>query len=160
MSDRDQLDHVDLKILRILLEDGRASYAYIAKEAKLSDVAVKKRIEKLMSRGVIKKISAQVDRAKLGYPYTFFIELRVDPTEIYSVYRKLSSLPNILEVFIVAGEYPIIAKGVGESLAELKKFVKEVGKFNGVLDIKTAVALEGVEKEFSIPSKIGQRVLG
>ncbi len=155
-----ELDTIDLKILRILLADGRASYAQIAKETKLSDVAVKKRVEKLMARGIIKKISAVVDRKKLGYYYTFFVELRADPSEIYVVYRKLLSFPNIIEVYVVAGEYPIVAKGIGESVDELKRLIKEIGKLEGVIDIKTSVVLEGTEKEITIPSKIGQRVLG
>ena len=155
-----ELDAIDLKILRMLIQDGRVSYAQIAKETKLSDVAVKKRIEKLINRGIIKKVSAIVDREKLGYRYTFFIELRVDPAEIFVVYRKLQSIPNILEVYIVAGEFPIIAKGIGESSSELKRLIQEIGKIDGVIDIKTAVVLEGTEKELSIPSKIGQRVLG
>ncbi|NPA87062.1 MAG: Lrp/AsnC family transcriptional regulator [Candidatus Diapherotrites archaeon] len=155
-----ELDSVDLKILRLLLQDGRTSYAQIAKETKLSDVAVKKRVEKLMSRGVIKKITAILDREKLGLRYTFFIQLRVDPSEIYMVYRKLASLPNVLEVYVVAGEFPIIAKAVGESVEDLKRMISEIGKIDGVLDVKTSVVLEGTEKEISIPSKIGQRVLG
>ncbi len=160
MREREELDHVDLKILRILVENGRASYAYIAKETKLSDVAVKKRIERLMNRGVIKKITAKLSREKLGYRYTFFVELRVDPTEIHQVYRKLASFPSIIEVYIVAGEFPVMAKGIGEDIEELKKLIKEIGKLEGVLDVKTAVALEGTEKDITIPTKISQRVLG
>ena len=160
MVERENLDHIDLKILKILVENGRASYAYIAKETKLSDVAVKKRVERLINRGVIKKITAKLNREKLGYKYTFFVELRVDPTEIYQVYRKLASFPNILEVYIVAGEFPVLAKGIGEDIDELKRLIKEIGKLEGVLDIKTSVALEGIEKDVVIPTKIGQRVLG
>lgn len=155
-----ELDTIDLKILRTLLMDGRASYAQIAKETKLSDVAVKKRIEKLQQRGIIKKISAIVDREKLGLKYTFFVELRVDPSEIYMVYKRLSSFPNIIEVHIVAGEYPLLVKGVGENLNELKHLIDEIGKIDGVVDLKTSVALESNEKGITLPSKIGQRVLG
>ena len=153
------LDPTDLKILRILLSDGRASYAQIAKETRLSDVAVRKRIEKLMARGIIRKITALVDREKLGFRYTFFVEMRADPSEVYSIYKKLQDLPSILEVYVVAGEYPLIAKGIGEDVEELKKIIKEIGKIDGVLDVKTSVVLDGTEKELSIPSKIGQRVL-
>ena len=155
-----ELDAIDLKILRILLSDGRASYAYIAKETKLSDVAVKKRIEKLQQRGIIKRISAVVDREKLGLKYTFFAQLRVDPSEIYMVYKRLSSLPSVVEVHIVAGEYPIMVKGVGENLDELKHLIEEIGKIDGVVDVKTSVVLESNEKGIVLPSKIGQRVLG
>ncbi len=153
------IDPIDIKILRMLINDGRISYSQIAKEVKISDVAVKKRIEKLMGRGIIKKITAVVDRERLGLKYTYYLMLRVEPSHIFPVFKKLSDLVNVLEVSVVAGEYPLFAKMVGESIDEIKKTIKEIGKMEGITDIKTMVALEIEEKTLQIPAKIGQKVL-
>ena len=50
------LDKIDHIILKALLEDGRASFSAIARETKLTDVAIKKRVESLKRRGVIDSI--------------------------------------------------------------------------------------------------------
>ncbi len=155
-----ELDPVDRKILKILVQDGRIPFSYIAKETKLSDVAVKKRVDKLISKGIIKRISAIVDKKRVGFKYTYFALLRVDVSDIQRVMRRLQELPHILEIHQLVGDYPILIKGVGEDIEEVRRFLDELGKIDGVADVKTYISLEEYEKPFVIPLKIGQRVLG
>ena len=42
---RTKIDAIDKKIIERLQEDGRASFSAIAREVKVSDVAIKKRFE-------------------------------------------------------------------------------------------------------------------
>lgn len=62
-----ELDKIDHKILQFLIEDGRASFSHIAREVKLTDVAIKKRIERLRMRGIINSFSAELNLKALGY---------------------------------------------------------------------------------------------
>ena len=61
------LDKVDKLILERLLEDGRASFSQLARETKLTDVAIKKRVERLKMRGIINAFSVDLNLKALGY---------------------------------------------------------------------------------------------
>ncbi|MEK7147729.1 MAG: AsnC family transcriptional regulator, partial [Patescibacteria group bacterium] len=52
--DSRDLDALDLKIIRILSEDGRKSFVEIAKKTGLSSVAIKNRVERLTSQNLLK----------------------------------------------------------------------------------------------------------
>ena len=154
------LDVMDLKIIRSLLRDGRVPYSSIAKELNISDVAVKKRVEKLMARGVIKTIRAELDYGKIGYKYVFFVEVKPEPSEATNIYRRLLEHPAVVEVHFLVGEYPVLAKVLAENVDGIRKFVEWVAKTRGVLDMRTAISLEHDERGVDLPSNIIQSKLG
>ena len=53
------IDKIDISILEIIQQDGRASASEIAKTVKLSIPAVGERIKKLTEKGLINKFPAQ-----------------------------------------------------------------------------------------------------
>lgn len=65
----EEIDDMDKKIIDILINDSSVTMRSIGEVVKLSDVAIKKRIEKLKDRGVIKKFTIIVDRGKVGSLY-------------------------------------------------------------------------------------------
>ena len=54
-----RLDEIDYKILEILRENGRAPYTEIAKAVGLSEAAVRKRVNSMVKRGIIRKFSIE-----------------------------------------------------------------------------------------------------
>jgi len=154
-----ELDEVDVKIIRTLVRDGRASYSYISKEVGLSDVAVKKRVERLMREGVIRKIGAVLDPRGIGYKYVLFLFVRAEPQYFDHIMREVLRLPGCVEGHVVVGEYPLIFKCFSPSVEEMKKVVEVLSSLRGVLDIKSAVSLKTEERELSLPAKVLQGIL-
>ncbi len=154
------IDAIDARILRFLVEDGRTPYSHIAKALNLSDVAVKKRVEKLFQRGVIKAIRAEIDYGRVGYKYTVFVQVKPDPQETPRVFRRIMELPNALEGHIVVGDYAIIVKALAEDVDAIKELLERIGKIEGVLDVRSYVSLESAEKPVEFPAKLAQRTLG
>src|SRR5881394_779891 len=70
------LDELDLRILTLLLRDGRAPASQIAEQVGLSRPAVADRIEKLERQGVIRGTTVVVDPASLGKRITAFVAAR------------------------------------------------------------------------------------
>src|SRR5258705_8248672 len=68
-----ELDATDRKILRILAQDGRASYQAVADEIGLSRPAIMERVKRLEESGYIQGYRVQLDRAKVGLPVTAFV---------------------------------------------------------------------------------------
>src|SRR3989344_3449066 len=101
------LDKVDHKILSLLLEDGRASFSTIASDVKLTDVAIKKRIERLKRRGIINSITADLNLKALGYENPVLVQIRSELSKNRDVIKKLRELDYIIELYQVLGEYNI-----------------------------------------------------
>jgi DNA-binding Lrp family transcriptional regulator len=71
------LDELDMKILKMLADDGRKTTLDIGREAGSSPNTVKYRIKKLLESGVIVAFNAMLDTSVLGYQhYKVFLKLQ------------------------------------------------------------------------------------
>src|SRR3989449_10979035 len=76
MPAKTELDATDRRILRILGQDGRASYQAVADEVGLSRPAIMERVKRLEEAGYIRGYRVQLDRGKVGLPVTAFVAVR------------------------------------------------------------------------------------
>src|SRR5258708_35271660 len=81
MTAKTELDAIDRRILRILAQDGRASYQAVADEGGLSRPAIMERVKRLAESGYIRGYRVQLDRAKVGLPVTAFVAVRTGTTD-------------------------------------------------------------------------------
>ncbi len=154
------LDPMDVKILRQLSEDARTPFSHIARQLNISDVAVKKRVEKLIQRGIIRGFRVDIDLKRVGYNYVVFFEIKPDPAMANTVFQRVLELPDVMEAHILVGDYPILVKAVAETMDDVRRLADTVGKMDGVLDMKSSVALESESKPIDISGRISQRSLG
>lgn len=159
MSGVVSLDKVDHKVIQKLLEDGRASFSSIAKETKLTDVAIKKRVESLIRKGVISSVSANLNYKVLGYENPIFVQMRTDMSKHKDLIKKLQSFDYVLELYQVLGEYNLIAKIVVPSLDSAERFINDLGLIDGISDIKTQLVLSELKKTSALPTQSLQKKL-
>jgi len=76
MTAKTELDATDRRILRILSQDGRASYQAVADEVGLSRPAIMERVKRLEEAGFIRGYRVQLDRGKVGLPVTELTDLQ------------------------------------------------------------------------------------
>jgi len=69
------MDAIDQRIIASLAADARATYAEIGAEVSLSAPAVKRRVDRLRSGGVIKGFTAVIEPAAVGWTTEAFVEL-------------------------------------------------------------------------------------
>lgn len=98
-----ELDDVDREILRLLLADGRRSYADIADHVDRSPPAVSDRIDRLTELGVIRSFTVDLDRSQLLTGIEVLVELSVAPGEVGTVRDEIRDLPGVEHVFETAG---------------------------------------------------------
>ena len=72
---QDPLDALDAANLRELAADARASYADVGAAVSLSAPAVKRRVDRLRERGVVRGFTVRLDPAALGWATEAFVEL-------------------------------------------------------------------------------------
>jgi DNA-binding Lrp family transcriptional regulator len=100
-----QLDEVDQRIIAALVTDARATYAEIGAVVSLSAPAVKRRVDRLRSAGVIRGFTAIVDPAAVGWTTEAFVELfctgRTTPAQLMVATKRH---PEVVGAYTVSGE--------------------------------------------------------
>jgi DNA-binding Lrp family transcriptional regulator len=97
-----ELDETDRELLRLLLDDGRASYKELADAVDLSPPAVSDRIDRLGELGVIERFTVNVDRSRLHEGVRVAITLAVTPGETTVVREALADVTGVEHVFVTA----------------------------------------------------------
>jgi DNA-binding Lrp family transcriptional regulator len=99
-----RLDDLDRRIVALLCEDARYSFADIGAKVALSAPAVKRRVDRLRAAGVIRGYTAVIDPAALGWTTEAFVELyctgRTTPAQIAQATRRH---PEVVGSYTVSG---------------------------------------------------------
>lgn len=150
------IDKVDKFIIEQLSENGRASFANIAKEINLTDVAVKKRLDRLFQRGIIKSISAEIDYDVLGFSEKVELLITVDPSKKKEILSHLNEIEDVKEIHEVTGEYNLVIKIMAIDKNDLKIILDNIFKTDGITKISILTILEEHKKTKNLPRKILQ----
>lgn len=123
------MDKIDRKIIELLQINARYSLKYLAEQVYLSTPAVSARVEKLEESGIIKGYSAVVDKTKLGFHITAFINLEINSKEKENFYTFINACPNVIECSCVTGKFSILTKVAYQTTMELDLFIGELQRF-------------------------------
>lgn len=108
---RQQLDQLDAKILRLLLENARRSFQEIARECKISGAAVHQRVARLQQIGVIKGSELLVNPASVGYETCAYVGFFLkDPARLDDIIESLKTVPEVIECHFTTGRYDLLIK--------------------------------------------------
>jgi Lrp/AsnC family transcriptional regulator for asnA, asnC and gidA len=140
-----RLDQVSKRIIEQLQQDGRRSYAAIARAVGLSEAATRQRVQKLIDEGVI-QIAAVTDAAAVGFHRMALLGITVEG-DVRSVAEKLVGLAEAEYVVICAGQFDVLVELICEDDDHLLRTVDEsVRTIPGVRRTETFVYLK-VAKE-------------
>ena len=125
-------DDLDMKIIRLLQEDGRTSTQDIAKELNSTSSTIRKRIRRLEDTGTM-KVVAVTDFAAAGYDLLLAIGIEVDSRSAEDVAMDLAELPEVFSVNLTTGANDIELLVGARSFDELSVFLhKEVAGIEGI----------------------------
>lgn len=135
-----EIDKTDIKIVNLLLEDGRMSASSVARViGDISERAVRYRIEKMLAEGFI-HISAVVRPHALGLTTTADVWLEVESDQILDVAKKMAEFENVTYVACGIGETDVSIQVVARDTSEIYHFVTEVvRKVPGVRKTTTSI---------------------
>jgi Lrp/AsnC family transcriptional regulator for asnA, asnC and gidA len=136
-----RLDDVSKAIIEQLQEDGRQSYATIAKHVGLSEAAVRQRVQRLLDSGVM-QIVAVTDPLQVGFRRQAMIGIRVDG-DLTPVGEALTRMPEVDYVVTTAGSFDLLVEVVCEDDDQLLQLLtKQIRVLPGVLTTETFVYLK------------------
>lgn len=135
-----KIDKTDLKIIELLMEDGRMQAAEIARRlGNLSQRAVRYRIEQMREDGII-QVTAVVNPKAMGLSVVADVWLTCDSDAIQEVAHKMADFENISYVACSIGETDVSVQVLARDTAEVYRFVTEViGKVPGVRKTTTSI---------------------
>ncbi|PKW25841.1 Lrp/AsnC family transcriptional regulator [Phycicoccus duodecadis] len=107
-----RLDDVAKRIIELLQEDGRQSYAAIAKTVGLSEAAVRQRVQRLLDADVM-QIVAVTDPLQVGFRRQAMIGIRADG-DLVSLGDALSAMQEVDYVVTTAGSFDLLVEVVCE----------------------------------------------
>lgn len=123
------MDKIDAMLITLLQENARAPLKTLAQRVFLSAPAVSSRIDKLEKQGIILGYHTAINRQKLGYHITAFINLELPAAQKSEFYPFITSCPNVLECNCITGLYSMLIKVAFPSTQELDTFIGRIQRF-------------------------------
>ncbi len=109
------MDEVDLQLLHLLSEDGRASYAALAREVGLSDGAVRQRVDRLLQAGAAVPVVV-LDHERLPRMSVTWFGLRAHPGCLDDVVKGLGDIEEVTYVVLCTGRFHLLGEIRADSL--------------------------------------------
>ena len=146
------LDDIDLKILNLLLSDGRMSHTAIGKETDLSGSSVYARVQRLEREGIIRGYAALLVPEKVGRGLAAFVRIRTQTPgyndEAFESFIRQEE--QIVECHDIDGEDCYILKVRTASTQSLQKLLTTIRSFPGITRTVTTIALETLKEEGTV----------
>jgi DNA-binding Lrp family transcriptional regulator len=103
---------------------------------------VQARLDRLVSRGVIRSWGPQLDPAAMGYPVSAFCTLEIRQGRGHSpVVDHLSRIPEVLEAHTITGSGDLYIHIVARDNADLQRVIDAVVDDEHVIRANTAISL-------------------
>lgn len=147
------MDEHDRKILEVLMEHGRTTWADLAATVGLSPPSTAERVRKLEDRGVIRGYRTHVDPDSLGFPLLAFVSVSsADPDGHEALLSWAAETAEVQECHIVAGDYDYLLKVRCRGTRHLERLLRKgVRSLPGVAKTHSTVVLATHEESASFP---------
>ena len=135
-----EFDKIDIKIVNLLLDDGRMPASEIARRIEdISERAVRYRIDRMVNDGII-RVSAVAKPQAFGLTTIADVWMEVESDRILEVAKKMAEFDNISYVACGIGESDVSIQIVAKDTAEIYHFVTNVvRKVPGVRKTTTSI---------------------
>ncbi|MCC7118760.1 MAG: Lrp/AsnC family transcriptional regulator [Anaerolineales bacterium] len=138
----EKLDAIDVYIIEALRKDGRAAFAQIAEQLKVSPGMIRQRYNRLVELGYLKVVAA-TNPLLMGKRSMSLIGIRTEAKKMLAVAEYLSKLDEVIYVVFVSGGYDIMAEVFCKDHEDLLKFMTEkLAKVDGVRETESFIYLK------------------
>ncbi len=151
----EQLDDIDLAILRALQDDARLTVKELAAKVHRSTTPVFERLRRLETQGYIRRYVAIIDADKVGQGFMVFCQVKLQhmnraiATEFT---RYISSLPEVTECYNVSGGYDYLLKIYAPSMSDYQEFLlNKLGAFEALGSVESTFVMSELKHDYSLP---------
>ena len=142
------VDDVGKRLIEELQQDGRRSYAALAKTVGLSEAAIRQRVQRMVDSGLM-QVVAVTDPLQVGFHRQAMIGLRVEG-DLVRVADELAKVDEVDYVVITAGSFDILLELVCEDDDHLLRVLSErIRVLPGVRGTETFVYLKLAKQTYA-----------
>lgn len=144
------LDRIDKAILAALQENARMSLNEIGALVGLTSSPCWTRIKRLEDSGVIEGYAVRVNPAKIGFADTVIVQVTLDSHSddaLAEFGRALESIPEVLEAFLVSGDYDYYIRIAVSDTRDYERLLREqLYKIRGIRHTKSSFVLRQLKQ--------------
>jgi len=147
------LKSLDVKALKLLMRNGRATWAELGQLLGLSAPSAADRVRKLERRGVIRGYAALVDPGSAGHPLTAYVSVSLASHRDRAAFlRAISKMENVAECHHVAGDDDYLLKVRCRGTQDLDHLLaKELKDKLRVARTRTTIVLSTAKESVRVP---------
>ena len=144
------VDGTDKQILELLQEDGKMTIREVAEQTKMSQTAIRSRIQKL-EENLIKKYMAIIDCRKLGYREMVMASLRVNSRRpLEQIKEEIEHMNQIKYAYVITGDYPIFIMAKCLDHSDSMNLIENLRNLPEVEEVKTQLVLDRIKEDHTI----------
>ena len=145
-----ELDKFDLAILKALQRDARISLQELGKQVGLTSSPCWNRIKRMEEAGVIEGYSVSINPEKIGLAETVILHVTIDSHSdeaLFEFGKALEEIPEVLEAFLVSGDYDYYIRVAVEGTRDYERFLRErLYKIPGIRNSKSSFVLRRLKQ--------------
>lgn len=116
-------DHLDLKIIEQLQDDGRKAFTKVASALGVTEGTVRKRVDRMVARGLARFV-LELDPYTLGLTWAY-VGIRVRGAALRRSVARLSEIPEITIISSCVGGYDVIAEVICTDQVDLFRILHD-----------------------------------
>ena len=145
------MDETDRKILNILKHNSRTSNQEIARQINLAPSAALKRLRRLEDSGIIAGYTTRIAHNNIDLSMNVLISVVTSESAgAIAIGKKLAALPEICDVFDVAGNISYIVRAVVKDTENLNQLIIKMGQIPGVMRTQTTLIMNVLKNELAV----------
>ena len=135
-----KMDDIDRKILEILREDARIANEALGKKVGLSEPAARRRVANLVTRGVIRRFTVDVEEGGAVQAIVFVTMLPSAASE--KIIRELMRAPGVTAIFEISGDTDLVVRLAAPDMEELNRRIDTLRHHPEITATKTNMVLK------------------
>jgi DNA-binding Lrp family transcriptional regulator len=132
---------LDQRLLSLLRKDARCSVSALADQLQISRSSVYARMEKLQRAGIIAGYTVKLGEAYVQRLVRAQVMIKLLPKFSRAVEKQLLSIPALVALHAISGEYDMIAVIEAENVAMLNELIDRIGDLEGVEETTSSILL-------------------
>lgn len=151
MKSKLQMDEIDVKLIRLLSENARQTWADLATELGLSRPAIAERVKKLEEKGIINGYTVKVNPKAFGIHLTAFIFVILNNySKKEEFFEIVNDIHEVMEAHHIAGNDDFILKVRCKSIEDLDDLICNKFKQLDIVDKTRTNVVLSTDKDISM----------
>ncbi len=144
---RVNIDEIDSKIIHLLKQNGRMRNTEIAKKLKISETAIRKRLQRLFKNDII-QVVAIVNHRRVGYDIEGNIKIKIDTKKTEQIMQKLEAIDALWYIALLTGGTDFDVEFSVKSQSELKELLAGINNIDGIINAEPSFRLQLVKNRY------------